>query len=317
MCKHVLSVFAKLAGYNKRIMDQELTRIFGSIPVDYKEMMSKVVYTAYLSGPHTSESYKNAAKIIALELGSTHFEGSIDEIFQSYLDTFTEYTGSKIPQFQSEGGSRSEEIALEALQCRIRMVVSYISGQLLPFSLNRTGFLIVLSCTSLEQNILGYHTKYGNSSGDINPIGCISKIDLKLMINSLINEYPSLENVLAVELERKNELNPLRKNVEDDMGLTAEEIRTMTKFRKIEKYGPLTMFFRCCEVWGGDNKITADKVKRFFVKYANNRHKMTVLTPMMHMDSSGIDDNRYDLRQFLYNVNWTAQFDSIDQALID
>ena len=53
------------------------------------------------------------------------------------------------------------------------------------------------------------------------------------------------------------------------------------------------------------------------MKYANNRHKMTVLTPMMHMDSSGIDDNRYDLRQFLYNVNWTAQFDSIDQALID
>jgi len=40
----------------------------------------------------------------------------------------------------------------------------------------------------------------------------------------------------------------------------------------------------------------AEKVKFFFVKYAVNRHKMTVMTPAIHGESYSIDDNRYDLR---------------------
>ena len=42
---------------------------------------------------------------------------------------------------------------------------------------------------------------------------------------------------------------------------------------------------------------------------------MTVLTPMLAMDASIVDDNRYDLRQLLYNLAWTTQFDEIDKAL--
>jgi NAD+ synthase (glutamine-hydrolysing) len=51
----------------------------------------------------------------------------------------------------------------------------------------------------------------------------------------------------------------------------------------------------------------ADKVKTFFTHYAINRHKMTTLTPAYHAESYSPDDNRFDLRPFLYNVHWPWQ----------
>jgi len=59
----------------------------------------------------------------------------------------------------------------------------------------------------------------------------------------------------------------------------------------------------------------AAKVKHFFRSYAINRHKMTTLTPSYHAESYSPDDNRYDLRQFLYNARWPWQFNKIDYAV--
>lgn len=313
MCKLVLKTLPKLTGYNFKIMEDTLVRIFGKVPADYVEMMKKVVYTAFLSMRFSLEETKARSCKVANELGASHLQGSIDEIYDAYIETFAEFTNSDLPKFQSQGGSIEENIALKSLQSRIRMVVTYISGQLLPFAFNRQGFLIVLSSTSLEKNVFGYHTKYGNSSGDINPIGCISKLDLKCMLKSLVNEYPSLQEV--IDAETFTELSPDQINIEADMEVTFDDIRQMAIYWKEFRYGPFTMFLHCCEIWKCEKAEVARKVKRFFVMYSQNRHKMTVITPSLHMDVSGVEDNRFDLRQFLFNLNWTAQFDEIDQAL--
>ena len=46
-----------------------------------------------------------------------------------------------------------------------------------------------------------------------------------------------------------------------------------------------------------------------------NRHKMTIITPSYHAESYSPDDNRYDLRQFLYNTKWEWQFSAIDREV--
>ena len=56
----------------------------------------------------------------------------------------------------------------------------------------------------------------------------------------------------------------------------------------------------------------ADKVKFFFKHYSINRHKLTTLTPSYHAENYSPDDNRFDLRQFLYNTAWSWQFAAID-----
>ena len=42
---------------------------------------------------------------------------------------------------------------------------------------------------------------------------------------------------------------------------------------------------------------------------------MTVLTPSYHAESYSPDDNRFDQRQFLYNVKWPWQFQRIEQEV--
>jgi NAD+ synthase (glutamine-hydrolysing) len=42
---------------------------------------------------------------------------------------------------------------------------------------------------------------------------------------------------------------------------------------------------------------------------------MTTITPSYHAESYSPDDNRFDLRPFLYNTRWPWQFRKIDQIV--
>ena len=40
-----------------------------------------------------------------------------------------------------------------------------------------------------------------------------------------------------------------------------------------------------------------------------------MLTPSYHAEAYSPDDNRFDLRPFLYNTRWTRQFTTIDRLV--
>ena len=61
----------------------------------------------------------------------------------------------------------------------------------------------------------------------------------------------------------------------------------------------------------------AGRVKKFFTYYSINRHKATTLTPAYHAETYSPDDNRYDHRQFLYNVRWPWQYRAINDIAKD
>ena len=63
---------------------------------------------------------------------------------------------------------------------------------------------------------------------------------------------------------------------------------------------------------------TDEVVTGFYHYYAINRHKMTTLTPALHSNDYSPDDNRYDLRPFLYPAffeNWS--FKKIDEEVAE
>ena len=41
-------------------------------------------------------------------------------------------------------------------------------------------------------------------------------------------------------------------------------------------------------------------LRLYLTFFSLNRHKMTIITPSLYSDIYNCDDNRYDLRQFLY-----------------
>ena len=75
------------------------------------------------------------------------------------------------------------------------------------------------------------------------------------------------------------------------------------------------MFRKLISEEGYNPREAAQKVKRFFWLYAKNRHKMTVLTPAVHIETYSAEDNRFDMRNFIYNTKWEIQFEEIDKLI--
>ena len=62
-------------------------------------------------------------------------------------------------------------MALQNIQARSRMVLSYMLAQMLPQTRKKKGFLLVLGSGNVDECLRGYLTKYDCSSADLNPIG--------------------------------------------------------------------------------------------------------------------------------------------------
>ena len=55
-----------------------------------------------------------------------------------------------------------------------------------------SGSLLVLGSANVDESLRGYMTKYDCSSADINPIGGISKRDLRSFCRYMAPQYPTL-----------------------------------------------------------------------------------------------------------------------------
>ncbi|KAF8028051.1 hypothetical protein BT93_E0843 [Corymbia citriodora subsp. variegata] len=292
----------------------------GQFPTDSKEFAKRIFYTVYMGSENSSETTRSRAKLLADEIGAWHLDVCIDGVVSALLSLFEKLTGKR-PRYKVDGGSNAENLGLQNIQARIRMVLAFMLASLLPWVHSKLGFYLVLGSSNVDEGLRGYLTKYDCSSADINPIGSISKQDLRSFLRWAANHlgYSSLAEVEAAPPTA--ELEPIRSNYsqldEVDMGMTYEELSVYGRMRKIFRCGPVSMFQNLCYRWG--TKLTpaevAEKVKHFFKYYSINRHKMTVLTPSYHAESYSPEDNRFDLRQFLYNARWPFQFRKIDQLV--
>ena len=295
----------------------------GWVPEDAREMANCVLHTTYMGTENSSKATESRAERLGNVIGSYHSSVKIDNAVSAMIKIFQLATG-KVPQFSSQGGTISEDLALQNIQARLRMVTAYLFAQLLPWVRGRQGFLLVLGSANVDEGLRGYMTKYDCSAADLNPIGSISKGDLKRMLKWGAKEFNFSVLQEIVDAPPTAELRPMTNDDngevehsqtdEEDMGMTYEELGYFGRLRKISRCGPVSMFMKLCAKWPYlSAKEVATKVKRFFYYYSVNRHKMCIITPSYHAEAYSPDDNRFDLRQFLYNTKWTRQFNKIDE----
>lgn len=289
------------------------------IPTDPREFAGRIFYTCYMGTSNSSNETRKRAKDLAAVIGSYHTDLDMDTVVTSIHKLFTLITG-KSPKYRVHGGSDTENLALQNIQARLRMLLAYLFAQLLPWCRNVKGNLLVLGSSNVDESLRGYLTKYDCSSADINPIGSISKHDLKRFIAYAEKKFemPILGEFL--DAVPTAELEPITENYvqsdEVDMGMSYEDLSRYGRLRKIDRCGPYSMFSKLVHEWADDMPPTevAAKVKRFFFFYSINRHKLTTLTPAYHAEAYSTDDNRFDLRPFLYNASWKWQFRKIDRT---
>ena len=320
MCEMVCQSLQSEEGYNLECLKEEVSRIAGKLPSSSKELMFEIMNTVYLGTENSSEDTKQKAKLLAEETGSRHFEINMDSVIKSCISNFIKVTKCPNPKFKSQGGTYTEDLALQNIQARSRMVMTYFLGQMLPSLTGKKGQYLVVGSGNLEEGLTGYMTKYDCSSADLNPIGGISKIDLKnfLMWASENKGFSALEKIAlaapTAELQPLGLSKTFTQTDEEEIGLTYIEMSTLGRMRKTQNLGPLYTFKKLCSYWKHlSKKQIAEKVKNFYRRYARNRHKMTVITPSVHIENYSADDNRYDMRPILYRTSWDCQFQEIDR----
>jgi len=221
----------------------------GEFPTDSKEFAKRIFYTVYMGTENSSEATSDRAKMLANEIGSWHLNVHIDTVISSLLTLFQTLTGKR-PRYKVDGGSYAENIGLQNIQARIRMVLAFMLASLMPWVQNKSGFFLVLGCSNVDEALRGYLTKYDCSSADINPIGSVSKQDLRKFLRwaAIHLGYPSLAQIEAAPPTA--ELEPIRSDYsqldEVDMGMTYEELSLYGRMRKILRFGPVSMFQVCC-----------------------------------------------------------------------
>ncbi|KAK0555075.1 glutamine-dependent NAD(+) synthetase [Tilletia horrida] len=310
-------------GRNEQVL-QDVRRICGVgedsdwVPSSPQDIANRLFVTCYMGTENSSADTRSRAKELATAIGSYHIDLNMDIVVRAITTLFTSVT-SKSPRFKVHGGTAAENLALQNIQARLRMLLAYMFAQLTPWVRGQTGGLLVLGSANVDESLRGYLTKYDCSSADINPIGGISKTDLKRFIAYAQEEFdlPVLEKFLTAVPTA--ELEPITEQYvqadEADMGMTYDELSIFGRLRKVAKCGPFSMFTKLVHDWGDtlSPQDIASKVKLFFFEYARNRHKMTTLTPSYHAESYSPDDNRFDLRPFLYPSRFPFQFRLIDQ----
>ncbi|XP_057773674.1 glutamine-dependent NAD(+) synthetase-like isoform X2 [Salvia miltiorrhiza] len=268
----------------------------GQFPTDSKELAKRIFYTIYMGSCEGGSS----SRVVAEQIGSWHVDIAINGVVSALLSLFR----TLIP------GKKATNIEIQKISSRTKMMVAFMLASLLPCAHHNSGFYLVLSSTTADEGLCGNHTKYGCSSGDINPIGSINMQDLRAFLKWAAANlgYSSLANIEDTTIDSLERM---------ETGMTDEELSTYGRLRKTLRCGPVSMFEDLCDKWGAKLSPTeiAKKVKLFFKCYSISRHKMTILTPSYLMETHSSDDNRFDQRQILYNPEWSHQFRKIDRLV--
>ncbi|KIX98569.1 uncharacterized protein Z520_05870 [Fonsecaea multimorphosa CBS 102226] len=313
--------------HTKELVLNDLRRVCAQAddwtPSSPQEICGHIFHSTYMGSKNSSKETRSRAAALAKAIGSYHVDLNIDGVVSALTTLFTTVTGFT-PSFTSE--NKSEGLALQNIQARIRLWLTFISAQLLPSVRKRKGGggLLVLGSANVDEQLRGYLTKYDASSADINPIGGISKVDLRMFLAHARDnlDLPLLQGFLdatpTAELIPTTNADAHTQSDEEEMGMTYAELSVLGRLRKVGRLGPWGVFEKYVHSVAHGASMTPravyEKVRKFFYYYAINRHKQTTLTPGLHMEQYSPDDHRYDMRPFLY-PSFTAQYRKMENAV--
>lgn len=104
---------------------------------------------------NSGQETRDRATRLASDIGSYHIDFNFDTVVTSIMNLFTVITNFQ-PRFKMYGGSPAENAALQNVQARLRMVLSYLFASLLPTVRQRPGGggLLVLASSNVDGKFL-------------------------------------------------------------------------------------------------------------------------------------------------------------------
>lgn len=203
---------------------------------------------------------KDRAYGVAEAIGSKHYEINLDGPFDGFVDSLKQAV-EVAPRYEADGGSSVEDIALQNITNRSRMVMSYLMAQTIPWTAKENGFLLVLGASNIGEGLRGYYTKYDTSSSDLNPIGGINRTDMNSFLRYFAYKTDMQIFQQVADDKPTSEITAMGQNHqprldEELMGLSYKELDLLATLRKVDRMGPLTMYSYLLLHWSHDRDMT-------------------------------------------------------------
>lgn len=305
MCHKVVEAVA--AG-DEQVLSEVRTVVEDSdyMPTDPPELCGRLLHTLYLPTYDSSPHAAHCASQLAMAIGSKHLTVALDGGVAAMMESFTAASGSWTSS-QEHSGIKQEQETLNHLHSRLRMTMLYLFAQLRLRTLGRAGELLVLTSNNIDNILAGSWAKYGDTSADVNLIGCFTEKEIEKALlfwakNKL--DLPILNDIILSKVNKSS-----------DRMLTCEELAVMRKLQTIEYCGPYSMFGRLMYLWRDtySPQEVGDKVKAFFRWYNHQRLKMALTTHYYVIGNGPPDIDR----PIFYSRTWSWQFTTIDRMVAE
>lgn len=145
---------------------KRIATYFKELPQTANELCNQIFHTVFMGmEKQSSEDTRGRAKDLASKINAYHVDLDIDRIFEAQTGLLAATHGFH-PKFKVHGGSNTENLTLQNIQARSRMVTAYQYASILPTIRNRTngGSLLVLGSANVAEALRGYFTKVSLSS---------------------------------------------------------------------------------------------------------------------------------------------------------
>jgi NAD+ synthase (glutamine-hydrolysing) len=145
----VVSITAPVSAAGAKELVADFTNKITEFSITPEELCSSVLHTVYMGTGNSSQATRSRSQRLAQAIGSYHNAINIDAIVAAVLHVFTSLTSSvctlksteapiqtqeiKAPRYESQGGTPAEDLALQNIQARLRMVMAYLCAQLMPW----------------------------------------------------------------------------------------------------------------------------------------------------------------------------------------
>lgn len=303
LLQYVMNCYTHIKGTVKQVYDP--VTIVSNIQLVHllaQQICNKIHITVYLGSENSSIETLERARNLSLNTGA-HF---ISERIQNEYVALTTSL-SYVPQF---GKSLTEDIALECVQARLRMLKIYTLCQTFGIAngYNPNCFGLVLAASNASELFVGYWTKYDAGSGDLCLIGGCGKTLVKKLATIAITEFNLQALHAIVKAAPTAELKPIDANQtdEDDMGFTYEMCDMFSSLTSSSHVDFIDIFNLQMQLFDQAQQsqnmlnitrndfisLLVSKMRKYIWRCFANVHKRIIATQSLHIERADPDYKR-------------------------
>ncbi|MBC7661527.1 MAG: NAD(+) synthase [Chitinophagaceae bacterium] len=252
-----------------------------SMPDDPASWIKSRITTIYQATAQSGSVTQEAAKALALAIGSEHYEVNVQDLVDKYVDHAAALIGRPLDW-------KHDDASLQNVQARTRAPMVWLLA-------NIKGFLL-LATSNRSEIAVGYATMDGDTAGGLAPIGGIDKAFLRRWLRWAETMCPVGLGALPIlslvnDQEPTAELRPQASNQTDEADLMPYDILNAIEASFIrDKMEPESILASLVSDFPKYDSTTLKKyVSRFYQLWARNQWKRQRYAACFHLDEYSLD----------------------------